>query len=136
MNYYEREMERIFGKSDIFSADTLFSGKAMVSNIGKDLRAKVEFFNGKIADKYNGLKLSIISRTHGLVDSQTFMFRDIIGVKNDQEPHIWEYNGEASWYMYKPTGTDYERICAKVEDYIEMYFDQDVRYENPTMGGI
>ncbi len=135
MNFYEREMQRIFGGSDTLSSDTLFSGKVMVSNIGKDLRAKVEFISEKMADHYNGLKLSVISRTYGLVDSQIFLFRNIIGIKNNQEPYIWEYNGDASWYMVKPTVTDYENIREKVEEYIEMYSDQDMRYENSMIGG-
>lgn len=37
--------------------------------------------------------------------------------------------------MVKPTVTDYENIREKVEEYIEMYSDQDMRYENSMIGG-
>ena len=83
MDYLEHEMQMFFGESALLSADTVFSHRAMVSDIGKDLRAKVEFINTKIASQYDALKLSIINRTMGVVDTQTFKFSDIIGKRTD-----------------------------------------------------
>ena len=42
-NFYERQMRRMFGDSEVLSADTIFAGKAMVSKISDDLRANVIF---------------------------------------------------------------------------------------------
>ena len=39
-SFYERQMQRMFGDSEVLSADTIFAGKAMVSKISDDLRAK------------------------------------------------------------------------------------------------
>ena len=136
MDYFEHEMQMFFGESALLSTDTVFSHRAMVSDIGKDLRAKVEFINTKIASQYDALKLSIINRTMGVVDTQTFKFSDIIGKKNGYDPYIWENDGTAKWYGYRPNALEFERIQGKVEEYIEIYADQELRYQGHTMGGM
>ena len=80
-NFYERQLKRMFSDMDSDSTDTVFAGKAMLSKISDDLRAKVEFVTGRMASQYEGLKLSIISKNEGIIDSQTFMFHEIIGLK-------------------------------------------------------
>ena len=80
-NFYERQLQRMFGESEVLSADTVFAGKAMVSKISDDLRAKIEFVTARVSGQYEGLKLSIINKNEGLIDSQTFMFHEIIGLK-------------------------------------------------------
>ncbi len=136
MTFFERQMRRLFADSGFLSEDTIFSNKVMVSSIGKDLRAKVEFAHTHVLDHYDALKLSIINRTQGVVDSQVFKFRDIIGLKNGQEPHIWDDNGRTDWYMYKPTSAEFESIQNEVEEYIGMFADQEIGYEGHTMGGM
>ena len=138
-NFYERQLQRIFGESELLSADTVFAGKAMISDIGGDLRAKVEFVTARVSGQYEGLKLSIINRKEGLVDSQSFMFHEIIGLKGaarDRKPHIWDDNGKAQWFGYEPTDSEFERIQGKVESYIEMYADQEMHYGGQMMGGM
>ena len=80
-NFYERQLKKMFGDSETLSADTVFAGKAMLSKISDDLRAKVEFVTGRVSGQYEGLKLSIINKNEGVIDSQTFMFHEIIGLK-------------------------------------------------------
>ena len=108
--------------------------------ISDDLRAKVEFVTGRMASQYEGLKLSIISKNEGIIDSQTFMFHEIIGLKGasrDRKPHVWDDNGKAAWFGYESTTTDLETIGAKVEDYIGMYADLELTEGNGMrMGGM
>ena len=124
MTYFEHELKEIFGESENFSADTIFSGKSMITDIGGDLRAKVQFISTGIANHYNGLRLSIINRQQGEIDCEVFLFRDIIGLKNGYDPHIWDDSGNAEWYSFHPTMQEYEKIQSKVEEYIVMYSDQ------------
>ena len=129
-NFYERQLKRMFGDSEVLSADTVFAGKAMVSKISADLRAKIEFVTARVSGQYEGLKLSIINKNEGLIDSQTFMFHEIIGLKGtarDRKPHVWDDNGKASWFGYEPTASEFENIASKVEDYVEMYKALDVQ---------
>ena len=57
--FYENQLKRMFGESELLSADTIFSGKAMISKIGEDLRAKVEFVTARVSGQYEGLKTSM-----------------------------------------------------------------------------
>ena len=139
-NFYEIQLKRMFGDSELLSADTIFSGKTMVSKIGDDLRAKVEFVTARVSGQYEGLKTSIINRKEGLVDSHTVMFHEVIGMKGasrDRKPHVWDDNGKAAWFGYEPTTTELETIGAKVEDYIGMYADLELTEGNGMrMGGM
>lgn len=129
MNFYEKQLKRMFSDLDTQSGDTVYAGKAMLSIISDDLRAKVEFVTGRMASQYEGLKLSIINKNEGVIDTQTFMFYEIIGLKGsarDRKPHVWDDNGNANWFGYEPTSAELEKIAAKVEDYIFMYADQEL----------
>ncbi len=137
MTAFERELRRIFGNSELLSEDTLFSNKVMLSPIGHNLRAKVEFITTGIADHYDTLKLSIINKNEGSVDIQLFKFKDIIGMKSGYAPHIWDHDGRADWYIGRPNAVDYGTIQETIESYIAMYSDQDmVCNNNQTMGGM
>ena len=139
-NFYERQLKRMFSDIGSQSVDTVFAGKAMLSKISDDLRAKVEFVTGRMASQYEGLKLSIIHKNEGIIDSQSFMFHEIIGLKGaarDRRPHVWDDNGKAAWFGYEPTTTELETIGANVEDYIGMYADLELTEENGMrMGGM
>ena len=106
MNFYEQQLKSMFHELDTKSGDTVFAGKAMLSVISDDLRAKVEFVTGRVAGQYEGLRLSIINKNEGVIDSQSFMFHEIIGMKGsarDRKPHVWDDNGKADWFGYTPT---------------------------------
>ena len=139
-NFYERQLQRMFSDIGSQSTDTVFAGKAMLSKISDDLRAKVEFVTGRMASQYEGLKLSIIHKNEGIIDSQSFMFHEIIGLKGaarDRRPHVWDDNGKAEWFGYEPTTTELETIGSKVEDYISMYADLELTESNGMrMGGM
>lgn len=128
-NFYERQLKIMFGNSDVLAASAIFAGKAMVSKIGNGLLAKVEFVTARVSGQYEGLKLSIINRNDGLVDVQTFLFYEIIGLKGlarDRKPHIWDDSGKAQWFGYEPSHSEFESIASKVEDYVKMYADCEV----------
>ncbi len=136
MTVFEQEMRKFFAESPNLSADTLFSNKVMLTPIGENLRAKVEFITTQVSDHYNALKLSIINRTEGVVDTQVFKFKDIIGMKNGQEPHIWDDHGRVGWYMFNPSLSDRESVQEEIEAYIGMYSDQEMHHGGQTMGGM
>lgn len=129
MNFYEKQLKRMFPDFDTQSGDTIFAGKAMLSIISDDLRAKVEFITTRVAGQYEGLRLSIINKHDGVIDSQTFVFHEIVGLKGpkkDQKPHVWDDNGKPDWFVYEPTTEELEQIGSKVEDYVFMYADHEL----------
>ena len=129
MNFYEKQLKRMFPDFDTQSGDTIFAGKAMLSIISDDLRAKVEFITTRVAGQYEGLRLSIINKHDGVIDSQAFMFHEIVGLKGpkkDQKPHVWDDNGKPDWFVYEPTTEELEQIGSKVEAYVLMYADHEL----------
>ena len=134
MTVYEHELMKIFGDSELLSADTVSSGKTMISKIGADLRAKIQFVTSGHANHYDALKVSIIKRNEGVVDEQRFKFSDIIGIHDGIAPYIWEYNAtDIKWYKYRPTGFDYEDIQNAVEGYISMFADETMNMGSQSM---
>ena len=138
MTFFEKELHRLFDESERISADTVFSGKTMITKIGDDLRAKIQFVNLNVLDHFDALKLTIINRHEGTVDSETFKFSDIIGIKGEISPHIWQNGARIAWYGYQPTAYDYNLISDAIEDYISMYADQGYCFERGgmDMGGM
>lgn len=134
MTFFEKELHRLFDDSECISADAVFAGKTMIAPIGENLRAKVRFVNTKISGQYDALRLTIINRNEGTVDSETFNFRDVLGMKGGRVPHIWEDGERVDWYIYHPTGYDYNLLSDVVEDYISMYADQSYSLERGGMG--
>lgn len=133
MTFFEHELRMLFGDSEMLSADTVFTGKTMLADIGGDLRAKVSFISTSVSSQYNGLLLSVINRNEGEIDHELFVFRDILGLKNGYDPHIWENDGKVSWYGFHPTPLEYEKIQNTVEEYIGMYAEQNRAMNGFTM---
>ena len=136
MSFFEKELHRLFDDSECISADAIFAGKTMITKIGENLRAKVQFVNNHISGQYDALRLTIINRNKGTIDCETFKFSDIIGMKGDRAPHIWDDSERVGWFIYKPTAYDYNLISDAIEDYISMYADQEYRFSGMNMGGM
>ncbi len=96
MTFFEHELRMLFGSSEMLPADTVFTGKTMLADIGGDLRAKVKFIDNSISNQYDGLRLSIINRGEGEIDREVFLFRDILGMKSGYGPHIWDDKDKVS----------------------------------------
>jgi type IV secretion system protein VirD4 len=81
MNFFEGELHRMFGGNDIIH-DPKIVGRTLLGKIDDDLRVKLQFVSTGIAKHYDAIQVSILNRTDGLVDRETMLFGDIIGVKN------------------------------------------------------
>lgn len=134
MNFYEREMRLIFGDSSMLN-EAKFTGRTMLAKLDGELRVKLQFISTLIKDQYDAVQATIINRTDGMVDRQTFQFVDIIGRQkhaslDEIAPYIWEYRGEAEWYV-PVTATQKAQIADTVLDYVGMYQE-----ESMEMGGM
>lgn len=132
MTFYEQELKKLFGDSDVIR-DAKYSGKTLLGRIDDELRVKLQFVYTGTRDHYNSLRLKIINRKDGEVDAETFKFSDILvgnpAYQNNpfaKEIHIWESNGKADWYGYRPSPAAYQKIADTVNDYISMYQEEDM----------
>ena len=133
MNFFEHEMRVLFGDSELLSADSVFTGKTLIGKLDEDIRVKLQFVSTFIQNQYDAITLSVINRKDGLVDKQTFKFEDMIGLKNGGSPHIWENDNKASWYGFRPTEREYEKITDTISEYMAMYADEGMGYTGQTM---
>ena len=125
MNFFEQEMRKLFGESPVIQ-EAKFSGKTLIGKVDDELRVKLQFITTGYADHYDSVRMKIINRTEGEVDSQVFKFTDIIGKPNSgsRSVYIWDDRGAADWYGYHPTAIDYDKISETINDYISMYQDE------------
>ena len=78
-----------------------------------------------IRDKYTALRVTLMNRSEGKIDSQLLRFNELWGMKsfngNDIDPHIWKYNDEVSWYCYTPTNAELKALSQSVDDYLACF---------------
>jgi hypothetical protein len=131
MNKLERELKLLFGESELFS-EVVFCGKTMIGKLDKDVRAKIEFISTSVHKHYDSLKVTVLNRTEGVIDTTVFNFSDMIGLKNGRIPYYWDEPNCNGWYGFKMTSDDYDQISDKVHDYMSMFAEEDIGYEMRT----
>ncbi len=119
----------------------VFAGRACYLDLGGDNRAKLLFTTMGYADHYEALKVTILNRMDGEVDTLVFRFGDIWGSKpvanpnfpSGVKPYIWIYNGKIEWYAYRPTDSDFRQLAAAVSGYLGVFTDRSQRREKDSV---
>ena len=131
-NFFERELGRVFGDGQVIRNPT-YSGRSCFGTLGKDLRVRAQFITTGYADHYDSLKITVLNRTDGPVDTLVLKLKDLLGKKpvpgnpNFREgvsPHIWDNYGKQEWYAYHPTAADYEVIRQAAKQYLDVFRDR------------
>lgn len=125
---FERELRKLFDNDALF-ADAKFVGKCCYGKLTDTVNVKAQFVTRGIAKHYEALKITLINRNEGEIDSVNLSFKDIWGRKqvnnsnfpNGIDPYLWEYNGELEWYAYYPSPRDFEVLQNTVDDYLEVF---------------
>lgn len=138
MNVYEKALRDLFGKSEELK-DIKYTGRTCLARLDKDLRVKLQFVTTGTAGNYTAICASIINRTDGVVDKQTFRFRDMVPARSGsqafglQYPYIWEYNGNPEWYGQPLSAKEKQLVRDSILDYVEMYMEQDMSMSGQVM---
>ena len=131
-SFFEQELGRLFGDGQVIRNPT-YSGRSCFGTLGKDLRVRARFITTGYADHYDSLKITVLNRTDGPVDSLVLKLKDLLGKKsvpgnpNFREgvsPHIWDNYGKQEWYAYHPTAADYEVIRQAAKQYLDVFRDR------------
>ena len=131
-NFFEQELWHLFGDGKIIDSPAC-SGRACFGSLGKDLRVRAEFVSTHISGEYDALKLTVLNRTDGPVNTQVLKLKDLLGKKpvpgnpnfrSGVAPHIWDDYGKFEWYAYRPTNADYETIRQAAEQYLGVFRDR------------
>ena len=131
-NFFERELGRVFGDGQVIR-DPTYSGRACLGTLGKDLRVRAQFITSGYADHYDSLKITVLNRTDGPVDTLVLKLKDLLGKKpvpgnpyfpNGVAPHIWLDQGKPEWYAFQPTAADYDTIRQAAKQYLDVFRDR------------
>ena len=131
-NFFERELGRVFGDGQVIR-DPTYSGRACLGTLGKDLRVRAQFITTGYADHYDALKITVLNRTDGPVDTLVLKLKDLLGKKpvpgnpyfpNGVAPHIWLDQGKPEWYAFQPTAADYDTIRQAAKQYLDVFRDR------------
>lgn len=128
MTTFEQELRKLFDH-DAVCADTRFVGNTCYGRLNDDVRVKIRFLTGAIANQYDRLKVTLLNRREGEIDNLILRFRDVWGMKQTSNPnfregvspHLWDDYGKVSWYVYKPNQTDYKQLAETVKTYVEVF---------------
>ena len=125
MNFFEGELQRMFGGNDIIH-DPKIVGRTLLGRLDDDLLVKLQFVSTEVHKHYDAIQISILNRTEGVVDKETMLFGDIIGTKMTRSsdkvnPYMWEQSVDKA-YWYTPVSiSDKAQIADTVLDYVGMY---------------
>jgi hypothetical protein len=129
MNFFEQELRKIVSP---YYPDATYVGRACYVRLDEMNRAKIQFVTGNVSNQYNALRMDILNRNDGQVDTLRVRFADLLGNKqvsnpyfqNGVSPHIWDDYGKADWYVYHPDLRDYEMLGEAVSDYLDVFQEQ------------
>ena len=129
MNDFERELRKVV---EPIHLDTTYAGRACYVSLGEYNRAKLQFVAMHIASQYDALKMTILNRREGEVDTLVLRFMDLWGKKQTNNPnfkdgvhpHLWDDGGQLQWYVWKPSEKDYKELSGAVNEYLEVFMDQ------------
>ena len=131
-------MRELFGKSEILS-DIKYTGNTCIARLNKDLRVKLQFVTTGYADHNTAICASIINRSDGLVDKQTFRFRDMVPARSKDAtfgrdyPHIWVCDGKADWYGQPLSAVEQRLVRNEILNYVDMYLDMEMSMSGQSM---
>ena len=138
MNVFEKSLRELFDKSQLLQ-DPKYTGRTCLARLDKDLRVKLSFVENGVAGEYTAIRASIINRTDGVVDKQTFSFRDMVPARSKETlfgrdyPYIWICDGKAEWYGQPLSQKEQRLVRDAILDYVEMYLEPQMSMETQSM---
>ena len=128
LTFFEQELRKIVGPR---YPEATYVGRACYVRLDEMKRAKIQFTTCGIADHYEALRISILNRHDGQVDTLLLRFSDVWGkgqVDNfyikQKGPYIWTYDGKTEWYAYHPNIGAYRQLTEAVGNYLDIFQDQ------------
>ncbi|RJE46620.1 hypothetical protein A7K50_12710 [Dehalobacter sp. MCB1] len=80
MNTFESELRKLFDHDTVF-ANTRFVGRTCYGKLGDHIRVRAEFITLGYANKYEALKVPLLNRTEGVIDTTVVCQGHITGSK-------------------------------------------------------
>ena len=131
--FFEKEMKKLF-RQGLDLPETIFAGRVCYGKLNEDVRVRMEFATEGVSDQYSALKVTLLNRREGPVDSLLLRFADVLGKKQTTNPnfregivpHIWKNGNDFAWYVYQPMAADYKTLADAVGSYTSMFQGEDL----------
>ena len=125
---FEKELRKLFADNPLLT-DTKFVGRNCYGRLTDTINMKAQFITGSISNQYTALKITLLNRSEGQIDSTVLRLQDLWGMKEVSNPnfkagvspHLWMDGDKLRWYVYQPTPADFEVLSEEVESYLEVF---------------
>lgn len=102
---FENELRRIFDDMECFEEGSMkYVGRAFYGKIDDELRLKAQYISRDISNHYSALKLEVIKRNEGVVDSNVIRFEELWGKKHTTNPNFKEGVSPHLWHSEERNG--------------------------------
>lgn len=127
---FEKELYKIFG-DDLILDNTKYIGRNCYGELDNNIRMKASFTTMGTSSHFEALRLQLINRTEGEIDTTVIRFNEIWGKKAVSNPnfrdgifpHLWLCDNKLEWYVYQPTPRDFEILRDSVQEYASIFKD-------------
>ena len=106
MTFFEQELKKLFA-DDIAFMDKRFIGNACYGRLDNNIRIKIRFTTCGVADQYEALKVTLLNRNEGEIDSMMLHFHDLWGIKRQEILTL----GKGLRHIYGGTGKKPSGMC-------------------------
>jgi hypothetical protein len=122
MSIFSELLQKVAG--DLVT-NPVIQNKTLIGTIDADLRAKITIDDRSCRDNYDTIRISIINRVEGKVDTHDIPFETLWGIKKIRpgftvSPHIWVYKTE-EWYAWEPDNSDLKVLHDAIKSYIDVF---------------
>ena len=125
MNFFEQQ-HRVITKDSAFKSITpSFIGRSCYIPLSDGRLARMDFATCGTSGEFECYEIAILDKNKGCIDKLRLRFRDYFaaqpgGCSNTNVPHIWIYQGKASWYG-SPTASEIKKLAQAAREYIKLF---------------
>ena len=126
MNIFESEFRKIL--KNVKAYDIKYIGRACYFKTNSIVTIKAEFVTSKAPDKYDSIKMSAITKENGIIDTNTFLFRDLVFDENSQSahkggeiPHIKDFMWCIEWAEESLNEKEYKKLSYALRNYADIF---------------
>ena len=127
MTFFENELRKMVGE---VYPDMKYIGRSAYVELDGWKTAKFQIITQGIADEYTALKVKIISKNKGTLDTTVIRFAEVFCQADVPDPHVWtdKDNDVTEWFNYIPTPQDYAALHKAIKEYTDIFMPQPSAY--------
>lgn len=84
---FEKELCKLLADNPLLT-DTKFVERSCYGRLTDTINMKAQFINGVISNQYTALKITLLNRSEGQIDSTVLRFQDLWGMKEVSNPNF------------------------------------------------